>query len=700
MQISLTWVNELIDIKSISLDSLIDKLTLGGFEIEDVIELTINKKKQMALEISSTANRSDSLSIQGISAEIRTLFNKKTNFFNYRTKFFDWKQKIETKNQIPLKRFECSQFITLTVENLNIINIPKWIKNKLSSSGLTPTGTLLDFQNYILLETGYPLITYDLEKIYTELNTNKFKVKIENSTNFTNFSGINGVNYNLDESILVTKANNLPISIAGIIESQNICCSEKTNNLLIEGSIFNAAKIRQQSRKLSLRTERSARYEKSLKGTYLIEALYRLVNLLKISNPDLYCKFHSAGTKPESIIEPIFLRYKTVKEILGPIKVDKNYISIKLIHSYLNRLKFKFTFNNLNSTWKVIVPTLRSDDIVHEIDLIEEIGRLHGFNNFLVLLPKIQNIGSKDQSYQIRKKITSCLLNLGLNELNHYSLMNSKTFINNNVKLINPLLTDYSALRSSLLPNLILTVHENLKQSNLILEGFEYGHIFSQKDQKIINEIENVAGIFGGSSKKCNWSEKSKFLSWFEAKGKIEYLFQQLNLQTEWLPNFSLNKILHPYRSATICFKDKTILGIFGQIHPSLAKKLILSSEIYLFEFSTKKIQNQIYQTPLTIYKEYSIYPKIIKDLSFIIKQNISFSEIQNIIYWNGTKFLSQIILADDYKGETIPQNYRSLCLQLVFQSKNKTLKNKDVEIIIKNLEFVLRQKFDITSRV
>ena len=123
MQISLTWVNELIDIKSISLDSLIDKLILGGFEIEHVIELTISTKKQVALEISSTANRSDSLSIHGISAEIQTLFNKKTNFFNYRTKSFDWKQKIEKKNQIPLERFECSQFITISCCCCRILSV-------------------------------------------------------------------------------------------------------------------------------------------------------------------------------------------------------------------------------------------------------------------------------------------------------------------------------------------------------------------------------------------------------------------------------------------------------------------------------------------------------------------------------------------------------------------------------------------------
>jgi phenylalanyl-tRNA synthetase beta chain len=131
-------------------------------------------------------------------------------------------------------------------------------------------------------------------------------------------------------------------------------------------------------------------------------------------------------------------------------------------------------------SWEVQIPHSRSDDITREIDLIEEIGRLHGFNNFLTTtLPKIKTIGNEDLSYQTRKKITSCFLNLGLMNLIHYSLVNEKTFLQNEIKLINPLLSDYSNLRTSLLPNLIKTVQENLKQGNSFIEGFEYGHVFS-----------------------------------------------------------------------------------------------------------------------------------------------------------------------------------------------------------------------------
>jgi len=316
------------------------------------------------------------------------------------------------------------------------------------------------------------------------------------------------------------------LSIAGIIENKDFAYSETTKSLLIEGSICNAAKIRQQSRNLVLRTDRSARYEKSLKNTYLVEALYRLLSLLRILNSNLICKFHTSIKTIDQSFKPLFLRYKTVNEILGPINEYTqnhfNYIKPETITSYLNRLNFQFIYNTEKVTWEVKIPHSRSDDIKREIDLIEEIGRLHGFNNFRTTLPKLKTIGKEDYSYQTRKKINSCLLNLGFNELIHYSLVNETTFLDNQIKLLNPLLADYASLRSSLLPNLIKTVQENVKQGNLFPEGFEYGHVFSGNSLNNLKEKEYVAGIFGGIKTKLTWSDSAKSITCFEAKGKIE----------------------------------------------------------------------------------------------------------------------------------------------------------------------------------
>ena len=708
MQISLKWINELVNIKIIKLNDLIEKLTLGGFEVEEILEVEINNQKQITLDISATANRSDSLSIQGISTEIAALLNKPINLSTYSIKSNDWKQTILNHTNTIAPDQDCTILSSVIVENLIDTTVPKWITHKLISSGIPPSNSLLDFQNYILLETGYPFAFYDFNKISSKLNYPKFSLSISKAKNNQEFIASNNNNYQLDESILVVKADKIPISIAGIIESQEFAYSNTTTSLLIEGSIFNAAKIRQQSRNLGLRTDRSIRYEKSLKSTYLLESLYRLIFLLRISNPNLVCKLQTITKTVDQTPEPILLRYETVNEILGP-NGNFQYIDPEMIENYLNRLNFTFSYDEIKQTWKVEVPHSRTDDIIREIDLIEEIGRLHGFNNFLINLPKLQRIGVEDISYKTRKKITSCLLNLGFNELIHYSLVNEKTFMDNKIQLINPLVSDYSSLRASLLPNLIKTMQENLKQGNLVINGFEYGHIFLPGSKSKFKEKEYVSGIFGGFKTKLIWSDSEKALTWFEAKGKMEQLFEQLNLPVNWqnkLENSTdksrrklRNEILHTHRNAELYLPNGSKLGIFGQINPLLANQLNLSSEIYLFEFDIEIIQNQMQMNQLAMYKEYSPYPKIVKDISFIIQQDVTFKELQDILYYNGTEILYEVNLLDEYTGESIPDQHTSLCLQLIFQSNEKTLQNKEIEEILNNLRLLLIKRFNAIIR-
>lgn len=704
MQIPLKWINELVNIESINLDDLIEKLTLGGFEVEEIIELEIENQKQISLAISATANRSDSLSVQGISLEIATLLDKANQVSNYSLQTFKWKERIANHSSTISNYHDCSTILALIVENITDLTVPKWIQSKLIASGIVPENSLVDFQNYILLETGYPFALYDYNKICSELNSSNFKLSLLTADSNKEFIAKDGTIYNLNSSNILLQANNLPISLAGIIESKDFCLSQNSSSLLIEASIFNAATIRQQSRELGVRTDRSARYEKSLKNIYLVESIYRLLSLLRISNPNLSCKLHTFGKMNQQISEPIFLRYQTINEILGPIyqvnKSDFNYLTPENITNYLSRLKFQFSYDNLNSTWEVYIPSSRTEDLIREIDLIEEIGRLHGFNNFLTTLPKIKVIGKEDSSYKTRKKITSCLLNLGLNELIHYSLVNETTFIENQIKLVNPLLIDYSNLRISLLPNLIKTVQENIKQGNLVIEGFEYGHVFSEDLTSNFKENEYVAGIFGGIKTKLTWSDSEKALTWFEAKGKIEQFFKQLNLLTYWkISILNSNNLMHPYRSAELYLANGIKLGIFGQINPILVNQLDILSEIYLFEFDVELIEHQLQTNKLAIYRDYSLYPKIIKDLSFIVQQDVKFEQLRKLLYYNGTKFLSEITLLDEYRGKSIPEGYTSLCIQLTFQSQEKTLTNREIETIVIHLQSVLINNFNALIR-
>jgi phenylalanyl-tRNA synthetase beta chain len=704
MYTSLDWINELVSLETVQLNDLIDKLTLGGFEVEETLEIEINKQKKTVLDISATANRADSLSIKGIAKEVTALLNTQCLESSYTQQALNYQDQIEDILFSSEPSINYSTFVAITIENLTDFTIPKWLTEKLLCSEIEPSKNLLDFQTYILLETGYPFEFYDLDKLKKILKTEDFELTLKSATEKTTFVGDNNLEYNLDSNILVVEADNYPLSIAGIIPNKTVSYTPETKSLLIEASIFNSKKIRQQSRILGLRTDRSARYEKGLNNSSFIQSLIRLISLLKISNPELVCKIHTTSQVEQPKLSKITLKYENIIEILGPIRDELNNQPTQLlpiqITNYLNRLNFIFSFDKNNSIWIVEVPISRVDDIQREIDLIEEIGRLHGFNNFVTDLPNIYNIGKEDFSYQVRKKLTSCFLNEGLNELIQYSLVNEK--VSNNIQLINPLITDYSTLRTSLLPKLIQIIGENVKQSNNILEGFEYGHVFSGDIDSNYIEKEVVSGIFGGLKSKRQWNETSTTLSWFEAKGKIEELFKKLNISVFW-KNSTLatyENVLHPYRTAELYLPDQSSLGIFGQIHPIAAKKNNISTGLFLFEFDFETLKNEFKQKKLALYQPYSLYPTITKDLSFIVDRKILFTEIKATILNNGTHYLKQVDLLDEYQGSSIPKHQTSLCIQLTFQSTKKTLITKEIDEILNNLYKVLETQHDVNIRI
>ena len=680
MEISLKWVNELINIEILQLEKVVEKLTLGGFEVEEIIEKQIDTKTQITLDISATANRSDSLSIHGISAEISALLNQPLKAEKYRVKESNWVNVFKGSAQNLSKNSYCQLFFAVIIENITDVIPPKWLKQKLSYSGVVPKNDLQDFQTYIQLETGYPFELYDFEKISLKSGTQDFSIRLADEGNI--------------KKIFV---NNVPISIAGIKPTDDVRCSPTTTKILLEGSVFKAASIRSQSRLVGVRTDRSARYEKSLKDSNSLEACYRLISLLRVANPNLRCKLHTNSSVETSKYSPIVLNYRVIKEVLGPVKEPLSngpqFILPQQVTEYLTRLKFKQKYDSISQTWKVTIPDVRSTDIIKEIDIVEEVGRLHGFNHFLTQLPQIRRVGIEDPSYKIRKKLTACFLSLGLTECVHYSLVNPQTQKEAGVSLVNPLMSEYSNLRASLLPNLIQTTVNNLKQGNQTIDGFEYGHVFSTNSSTFIHEKEVVAGIFGGT--------KIKSITWFEAKGRLEQFFEQLKVLVFWKTYNPANQstILHPYRTTILSLNKNTDLGIFGQINPILAKELNLSSDTYLFELDFEIMKKSLLQSTMIISGDYSLYPKIVKDLSFIVSNDITFETIQETLYLNGSKFLTEVSLLDQYKGPLIPAFHSSLCLQFVFQSDKQTLQNKQVDNIIQNLKEILISKFNVVIR-
>ena len=251
------------------------------------------------------------------------------------------------------------------------------------------------------------------------------------------------------------------------------------------------------------------------------------------------------------------------------------------------------------------------------------------------------------------------------------------------------------------MPNLIKIISENSKQGNDVLEGFEYGHIFSGDILTNYTEKEVVSGVFGGLKTKRDWSDTARSLSWFQAKGKIQDLFKKLNLKVNWKTSTKnvYKNILHQHRTAELYLEDQTYLGIFGQIHPLSSYKNSISKDIFLFEFELEILKKEFKKQNLPLYQAYPLYPKISKDLSFVVDKKFTFKQIENTILKVGTNYLTNIQLLDHYEGDSIPKHQVSLCIQLTFQSIEKTLTTKEIEKNLKDIQAFLIEKHNVKIR-
>ena len=865
-QLSLYWLNELLNLNGYNLDFFIKNLTINGFEVEDCLKVSYKSKSTIALQLSITANRGDALSLRGIAREIKMVmtrfkayqaeppvfkvfgvsralrrrrkFRRRVGVF-YGGKAFRLRKRIyfnryNRRRHLSVKRDDkksmkwilrqtifkffwsventiyrspkwkpnrlyfkqpvfntndpkiFSRFLCFKLENLKNLKSPGWLQKRLAYSGIVPQNDLSDYKNYIFLESGYPFEFYDLKKITSKCDSENFKLNLSHASDIK-FTGTNNREYTLNQNILVLKANEEILSIAGVISNKDFAYSKDTDSVLIEGAIFHPKMIARQSRLLQLKTTRSNYYSKGgMDGCFFIQTWYRLLSLLKIANPQRKFKLHTSSytSENESQIYHVpfvtwyawhevdifaswdfWLREKKIAQVLGEayyfqsIVYKQVYRKTKrlpciLIEDYLRKLDISYEFKYLPGEWQYFpiiygripipprstkrvlppnargwmpprkygkpsrnwllrVPNYRKADIKTETDMIEEFVRIYGVDKIISIYPQLTSYGIADLNYQTRREITQWLLNEGFNELISYSLVNEKIKNNQSISLLNPIANEYSSLRTSLLPNLIQIASENIKQGNKVFEGFEYGHIFSKDLKGEFFERECLSGIFGGIELREAWSEKSEYLSWFEAKGKIEKMFEKFNFPVVWnnlndnsknLKDNDINlNFVHPYKAAKLYSKvTETFLGIFGELNPIIAKELAISSKFYLFEFDLRHLVTQYKKRKSNKsfdFKEYSSYPKLIKDLSFIIDKDLEIGSLLQFIYMSRTKFLSKLSLQDIYESDSLLSNQTSLCIQLVFQAKDKTLKNSDIEPWLKWITYKLKHTYNVVFR-
>ena len=612
------------------------------------------------IDFELTANRGDLLSMLGLSYELGAIYDKKVKDIDLTYNEID--KNIESEFSIDIKTEKCSLFLAKKVSNITIKESPDFIKNRLIACGIRPINNVVDISNYVMLETGQPLHFYDADNlgdtlIVRDANDGEKLVTLDNQER------------TLTSNDIVIANRNGSVGLAGVMGGLSTEVLETTKNIIIESAIFDSVSVRKTSKKV-LRSEASNRFEKGIdpKRTYM--AIKRACHLLEIyANGSIYNGMltYDKMNKDDKVID---ITLENINNVLG------TNIDVKTVISVFEKLGF--TAQNKENLITVTVPTRRTDISIKE-DLIEEVGRIYGINNIEGKLPKLSiKQGSYDKTTrQIRNK----LVDLGLNEVLTQIFLNDEVaqkYCDKDyeiVKLLDPLSVEKNALRYSLVPSL-LKVYEYNKGRNLKdITIFEMAKGFYKKDDKYGED--NKLGILMTGDYYLELGNRKK-VDFYVLKGIIEELLHFLGFANRY--SFVVDNIkefLHPGVSATINVNGSDI-GFLGLLHPSIEKN------VYVAEINLDKLlKNRVSKLK---YKEVSKYPKVVKDLAFIVDKKINSEDIVKVIKKSGGKTLTNIEVFDLYTGENVKENEKSIAYSLTFEDMNKTLSDEEVMLIFNKI--------------
>ena len=573
---------------------------------------------------------------------------------------------------------KCPYYLAKMVKDVTIKESPDFIKKRLTAAGMRPINNVVDISNYVMLEYGQPMHFFDKDKL-----GNKIVVRdaFDNEEITT-----------LDEKERVLSTNDIvitdgvkPVCIAGVMGGLNTDVDNNTKNILIESAIFDAVSIRYTANNLNLRSEASIRYGKGLNYEYTLKAINRACHLLeKYADAKILTGMviHDEVDKTPKIVE---FKANEVNKLLGITISDKD------MEGELTKLGFAYEIKD--NKFIVTIPNRRLDMDSNIADIAEEIGRLYGYHNLESTLPTVKTrrgVYVGDVLY--RKNVSRRLRTLGLNEVKTYTLTSpdmAKLFKYDNLENIvlpNPMSLDKSVIRTSILPSLLNVYDYNKSRNVKDINIYEISKVYD------VNYEENikVAILMKGNYLTNGWQGNIK-VDFYLLKGIVENILNYMGFKNRY--TFEVNTIsdMHPGMSAEILV-DREPIGFLGRIHPSIKK-----DEIYVVEFSLSKLINKTVKS--IKYKEVSKYPEVNKDVAFIVKKDITVSEIMQEIKKAGGRLLTDIDVFDVYTGENVGADEKSIAFSLTFNDPTKTLNDEEVTTVFNKIISSVESKLDAKLR-
>jgi phenylalanyl-tRNA synthetase beta chain len=657
--------------------------------------------EDVILDLTATANRADALSMVGVAREVAALTGASLRLPEPASVSIPSEATgLALKISEPLA---CPAYIGTVIEQVKIAPSPDWLQQRLQAAGVRPINNVVDITNYIMLEWGQPLHAFDRDRLQARAGGNNLTIGVRFAQSGEPLKTLDGQTRNLSAQTLLITTNDKPVALAGVMGGEETEVHDGTQSLVLEAALFDSVAIRRSARSLGLRTEASARYERGVNQAELEVACSRALTLITQMAGGIPVNQQIADTRPDTaaLTRSIELRLERVNQVLGPIELGETTGELQQsdIQRILTALGCQVTPDrDQEGVWMVSVPPYRYRDLEREIDLIEEIARVYGYDNFCDTLPDKTEPGYISVEEELIRQLRSALRAAGLTELIHYSLV--KPGQERQVVLTNPLFAEYSALRTELISGLIDAFEYNRSQGNGSLNGFEIGRIFWQEEEGL-QEADAIAGILGGDPTLGLWTRggREQPLTWFEAKGVLSSVFGRLSLAVEYQPD-RRDPRLHPGRTASLWLQGNR-LGTFGQLHPEVRLERDLPDAVYVFQLDLDVLLDALDQdeklTPR--FRPYSTYPATDRDIAFFAAVEITVAEFERAIALAGGDLLESVELFDEYRGEHVPAGQRSLAFRLVYRSSDRTLTDEEVEPVHQKVRESLVEKFRVNLR-
>jgi phenylalanyl-tRNA synthetase beta chain len=635
---------------------------------EDLYQL-LAKDKDFVLDISITPNRPDAMSMVGVAREVAALLDT-----TYKKPGFSLQEVTEeATNRVKIQIADpegCPRYAARVIGNVKIGPSPEWLANRLKAGGVRPINNIVDVTNYVLLELGQPLHAFDLATLSGS------QIIVRESSEGEKFTTLDEKERSLPPRTVMICDAEKAVAIGGIMGGLNSEVSDQTTDILLESAYFNPARIAAASKRLGLSSEASQRFERGVDPAGISFACDRAAFLIAElaggtvlqGTVDVYPKEITAREVP--------LRPARVNHLLGTSLQDQQIADI------MRRLGISF------KNQQAVVPTYRPD-LEREVDLIEEVARLIGFENIpLKRKSDIEYDAQPNREDWLHQLIKSEIRALGFYEVLTNSMIALRDIkdieAHEPVKILNPISDDMNVMRRSLLPGLLKVLCFNLNRNASDLRLFEMGRVFLNIDREVAaGQPYYIAGVLQGSRNIPDWSRPILDIDFYDVKGVVEAFLDKIFLDKYEFILYDNTVYFEAGQTLGVDI-DNEITGYFGKIKTDIAARFDIDSDVYGYEFSVDVIKNKINQNQL--FEIFSRYPFVEKDLAFVVDAEVAAADIEQLIYQSGKPLVRQVSVFDLYKGKQLGDSRKSIAFRIRFQSSERTLNEKEVSKIFNKI--------------